>query len=143
MTAALIAETGPDEATLTTLVRRFYGQIRNDEALGPVLHRRIHAWNVHLAKMVEFWSPVAVMTGRYGGMPMQALILLPADWSQFERWLMLFHDTAERTCNRAGATHLMEHAIRTSRSLYTAIENRCGTRPSTKASSSNGRQHVR
>jgi len=126
ITAALMAETGIDETVLTAVVHRFYDKIRNDEVLGPVFEQRIRDWDTHLAKMVDFWSSVALMTGRYSGTPMQAHLLLPVEWPHFERWLALFHDTAAESCTAAGTAHLMDRAQRIARSLNMAIEDSRG-----------------
>ena len=111
MTAALMVETGLDDATLTAVVHRFYARIRSDAVLGPVFDQRIHDWDSHLAKMVDFWSSVALMTGRYSGTPMQAHLPLPVGWPHFAHWLALFRATVEETCTPAGAAHLMERAV--------------------------------
>ena len=126
MTAALMAETGLDETVLSAVVHRFYEKIRNDEVLGPVFEQRIHEWDTHLAKMVDFWSSVALMTGRYSGSPMQAHLPLPVEWPHFERWLALFRETAAETCTPAGAAHLIDRAERIARSLNMAIEDSRG-----------------
>lgn len=143
MTAALMARTGLDEARLTAVVHRFYERIRSDEVLGPVFAERIHDWDRHLAKMVDFWSSVALMTGRYSGTPMQAHLRLPVDWPHFERWLALFRDTAAETCTPAGAAHLVERAERIARSLNMAIEDERGLGPGSVAARDDGGAHVR
>ena len=70
MTAELMARTGLDEFLLDRLVRAFYGRVRQDEMLGPIFAAHIHDWKPHLRQMVDFWSSVALMTGRYHGRPM-------------------------------------------------------------------------
>ncbi len=54
MTAALMAETELNEAILTTLVHRFYEQVRTDPVLGQIFAAHITDWEPHLARMVEF-----------------------------------------------------------------------------------------
>lgn len=121
-TARLMAETGLDEAILTELVHGFYTKVRADVVLGPIFAERIHDWGPHLARMVDFWSSVALMTGRYHGAPVPAHIGLPVAWAQFERWLELFRETANEICPPAGAAHVIERAERIARSLNWAIE---------------------
>jgi hemoglobin len=70
VTADLMARTGLDDAMLARLVYGFYDRVRVDPMLGPVFAERIADWGPHLAKMVDFWSSVALMTGRYHGAPM-------------------------------------------------------------------------
>lgn len=122
MTAAIMAETGLDEAVLHDLVHRFYARVRADEVLGPIFAARISDWGPHLERMVAFWSSVALMTGRYHGRPVPAHVPLPVDASHFDRWLALFRETAQEVCTAAGAAHVILRAERIARSLRIAIE---------------------
>ncbi|GIK97873.1 MAG: preprotein translocase subunit TatC [Alphaproteobacteria bacterium] len=123
LTAELMAETGLDEDRLTALVRRFYDKVRADAVLAPIFAERIADWNLHLAKMVDFWSSVALMTGRYHGAPVVNHATLPIGRAHFERWLALFRETARETCPPAGAAHVIERAERIARSLSFVIED--------------------
>lgn len=123
MTAALMAETGLNEAMLTTLVHRFYDKVRADPVLDPIFAARIIDWKPHLARMVEFWGSVALMTGCYHGSPVSKHADLPVTWAHFERWLVLFRETAGQVCPPAGAVHVIARAERIARSLNFAIED--------------------
>ncbi len=123
MTAALMAQTGLDDEILTRLVHRFYTKVRADPVLGPIFAARITDWDPHLERMSAFWSSVALMTGRYRGAPVPAHADLPVGWSEFERWLVLFRETARETCTPEGADHVIERAERIARSLHMAIED--------------------
>jgi hemoglobin len=90
MTANLMARTGLDEEMLARLVHGFYDRVRADGLLGPVFAERISDWGPHLEKMVDFWSSVALMTGRYHGAPMPKHLPLPVEGEHFNRWLALF-----------------------------------------------------
>ncbi|RME99027.1 MAG: group III truncated hemoglobin [Alphaproteobacteria bacterium] len=120
MTARLMAETGLTEAILRELVHRFYTKVRADDVLSPIFAARIADWDFHLARMVEFWSSVALMTGRYHGAPVPAHAGLPVTWDHFERWLKLFRETAREVCPPSGAAHVI--AERIARSLHMAVE---------------------
>lgn len=122
MTAQLMAETGLDEAMLRELVETFYGKVRADPVLGPIFAARITDWTPHLARMVAFWSSVALMTGRYHGRPVPAHTPLPSDAAHFARWLQLFRETAVQVCPPAGAAHVIERAERIARSLHIAVQ---------------------
>ena len=121
ITAALMAETGLDEAILRDLVHRFYEKVRCDAELGPVFEARIADWEPHLDRMVAFWSSVALMTGRYHGRPVPAHTSLPIHGAHFDRWLGLFRKTAHEVCTPAGAVHVIERAERIARSLHIAV----------------------
>lgn len=123
MTAALMAQTGLDDEILTRLVHRFYARVRADPVLGPIFAARITDWDPHLERMSAFWSSVALMTGRYRGAPVPTHADLPVGWPEFERWLVLFRETARETCTPEGADHVIERAERIARSLHMAIED--------------------
>ncbi len=121
VTADLMARTGLDDAILTRLVHRFYDRVRVDPMLGPIFAERITDWGPHLAKMVEFWSSVALMTGRYHGAPMPKHLPLPVEGEHFERWLALFRETAAEVCPPAGAAWVIERAERIASSIHMNI----------------------
>ena len=99
-------------------MRSFYGRIRQDEMLGPVFNNAIHDWEPHLMKMCDFWSSVMLTTGRYKGQPMRAhLKLKTVTPKHFDRWLMLFRETAEEVCDAETAERFIEKAARIAESL--------------------------
>lgn len=124
ITRALMDETGLDDAVLTRLVHAFYDRVRRDPTLGPIFAERISDWEPHLARMVAFWSSVALMTGRYHGSPMRAHLPLPVERAHFDRWLELFAQAARETCPPRGAAHVMERAERIAASIHGAIVDR-------------------
>ena len=81
ITAQLMEATGLDERLLRELVHRFYEKVRADELLGPIFAARIGDWGPHLERMGEFWSSVALMTGRYRGAPVPKHASLPVSGS--------------------------------------------------------------
>ena len=125
-TAALIERTGLDEAVLSRLVSDFYEHVRSDPGLGPIFEARIENWPAHLSRMVDFWSSVALMTGRYHGTPMQVHTGLPVDESHFEHWLALFRTVARQVCTPAGADYVIERAERIARSIQLGISVHSG-----------------
>ena len=122
MTADLMVRTGLSEARLSELVHRFYAKVRSDEMLGPIFAERITDWGSHLDRMTDFWSSVALMTGRYHGTPVPKHARLPVRWAHFERWLDLFRQTAHETCTPEGAAHVIERAERIAQSLHLAVQ---------------------
>ena len=123
MTRSVMAETGLDEDMLHILVRGFYAKVQADAVLGPIFADRIHDWARHLDRMVEFWSSVALMTGRYHGAPVPAHTTLPVTAAHFDRWLSLFRETAHEVCTPEGAAHVITRAERIARSLNMAVED--------------------
>lgn len=124
--AELRARTGIDEAMIETLVRRFYDRVRKDELLAPIFESRIREWEPHLRQMFDFWSSVALMTGRYHGMPMPKHMRLPVDAAHFDRWLALFEQTALETCPPAAADHFISRARNIAESLELGVASRNG-----------------
>lgn len=123
VTAELMARTGLDDAMLSRLVHVFYGRVRDDALLGPIFATRIGDWGPHLAKMVDFWSSVALMTGRYHGAPMPKHLSLPVEGAHFDRWLSLFRETAHEVCPPAGAAWVIERAERIAASIHMNIQD--------------------
>ena len=102
------------EEEVTQLVHQFYARVRQDDLLGPIFNRHVADWDVHLAKLVDFWSAILRGTKRFSGAPMPAHIALPGlHAGLFQRWLALFHDTTEGLGNDA----MREHADAMSRRI--------------------------
>jgi hemoglobin len=107
------------EAEIHTLVHGFYASIRNDRVLGPIFDAHVGNWDVHLAKMVDFWSSVLLGTARYRGTPMPAHCALPQLRPElFERWLTLFAATTQSLGNAPMQAKADELARRIARSLW-------------------------
>lgn len=112
----------PSEALIEQLVRTFYGRVRDDAVLGPIFERRLAGqWDAHIAKLVDFWSSVALKSGRYRGQPHvahQPLGLTPA---HFERWLGLFEATVAELCAGEAAALFIDRAHRIADSLQIGL----------------------
>ena len=121
ITAEIAERTGIDEPMIEHLVRTFYGAVRTDDLIGPVFAERIVDWEPHIQRMCEFWSSVALMSGRYHGQPMMKHMPLPVDGRHFDRWLELFERTAREVCPGAASDHFIERAHRIAKSLEMGI----------------------
>ena len=120
--AADIAErTGIDERMIAQLVHSFYKSARRDPTIGPIFERHVADWDAHLARMCDFWSSVALMSGRYHGQPMVAHLLLPIEAPHFGRWLELFAAAAREVCPPSAAAHFVARAERIAESLQFGI----------------------
>lgn len=111
---------GIDEAFVSNLVENFYTRVRAHPLLGPVFENEIDDnWAPHLATMKDFWSSVAMNTGRYSGKPFPAHMKLTGITpAHFNIWLALFRLTLEELSDTAETVdYFMERANRIARSF--------------------------
>jgi len=107
------------EEEVTHLVHTFYARVRRDPVLGPIFDSHVDDWELHLAKLVDFWSSILRRTGRYTGAPMPGHAALPGlDAKLFQRWLRLFRDNAAGQANQAMAQRACAMAERIAQSLW-------------------------
>jgi hemoglobin len=121
-----------DEAIIKALVHGFYAKVREDAEIGPIFNRVIAGnWDIHLAKMCDFWSSVMLLTGSYKGNPMIAHMRLKMVRPEhFERWLALFRETATELCDPETAALFIGKAENIARSLQLGMFYRPdGARP--------------
>jgi hemoglobin len=121
ITADIVERTGISEEMIERLVRGFYAKVRSDALLAPIFDAKIRDWEPHLAQMCAFWSSVALMTGRYHGVPMPKHLVLPVDAGHFDRWLQLFEETARELCPPEAEAHFVERARRIAASLELGV----------------------
>ena len=115
---------GVDEAYISLLVDTFYERIRDHDVLGPIFEEKLAgAWPLHLARMKDFWSSVALSTGRYDGRPVPkhaALTTLKPE--HFEMWLCLFRKVLDETApTPLAATYFYMRAERMADSFRAVI----------------------
>ena len=126
ITADIVERTGIDDHMIEHVVRAFYERVRSDDLIGPIFAQRIADWEPHLQRMCEFWSSVALLTGRYHGQPMPRHVPLPIDARHFDRWISLFVATVREICPAAAADHFIERARRIAESLEMGIASSHG-----------------
>ena len=117
----IVARTGIDDVMIDRLVRRFYDRVRRDPLLGPIFESGVQDWDAHIERMCNFWSSVALMSGRYHGQPMAAHLPLPIEALHFDRWLAIFAETAQDLCPPAAAAHFIDRARRIAGSLALGV----------------------
>src|SRR5207245_7909836 len=117
------------EPAIAALVGRFYGKARCDPVIGPVFDAAVQDWDDHLRKLCDFWSSVMLTTGRYKGNPMAAHIKQPIEPAFFERWLMLWRETAGEPFAPAIAERFRARAERIAESLKLALFFHAGSVP--------------
>ncbi len=113
---------GVSEALIRRLVEAFYDRVLRDPVLGPIFEGALsHRWSEHLETMVDFWSSVALRTGRYSGRPHVAHAHLPLTPELFERWLQLFQAAAEEICAPDVAAFFVDRGHRIADSLQIGL----------------------
>jgi hemoglobin len=106
------------EALIVCVVHTFYGRVRQDALLGPIFESHVgDRWDEHLATLVDFWSSVALKSGRYCGNPQATHRRLPLAEVHFERWLSLFEATVHELCTGGAAALFIDRAHRIADSL--------------------------
>ncbi len=119
--ADIVERTGIDEPMIDRLVRSFYARAQQDPLIGPIFARHVDDWEDHYARLRDFWSSVALMSGRYHGQPMAKHLPLGIDTPHFNRWLELFVETAQEVCPPAAAALFIDRAHRIADSLEMGI----------------------
>ncbi len=121
--AAYAEALGITEERISDLVEGFYEKIRSDALLGPIFNEKITDWPPHLARMKDFWTSIAIESGRFHGNPMIKHLAIPdIERSHFNHWLALFDQTLPEVMPSAAACQfLSERAARIADSLMTGI----------------------
>ncbi|MGH6809455.1 MAG: group III truncated hemoglobin [Ensifer adhaerens] len=121
MSATLLPTTISEEL-LKAIVHDFYGRIRRDPLLGPIFNTRIgEHWDLHLSTLVDFWSSMALRSGRYGGKPHVAHQGLDLSPEHFQHWLEVFEATVLQHCTGEAADFLLDRARRIADSLQIGL----------------------
>lgn len=107
------------EELVGRLVDRFYDRIRMDRTLGPIFGRVIgEDWGPHLKRMKDFWSSIALMSGRYKGTPFVAHQRIGGLSPElFAHWLALWREAVADTCPPGAAEIFIDRAERIAESL--------------------------
>ena len=88
----------PSAQSLTALVHGFYADVRADALLGPVFDAALHnRWEAHLARMVDFWSTVALGSKSFkGNVFTKHMALTGVTPAHFAAWVRLWGEHTER-----------------------------------------------
>ena len=121
--ADIVERTGINDDMINRLVRAFYARARLDPLLGPIFDHNVGDWEAHFARMGDFWSSVALMSGRYHGQPIAAHFPLPVDTRHFNRWLELFAAARAGDLSAAGGRAL--HRARPPHRRQSGVRDRC------------------
>ena len=113
---------GVTEEMIRQLVETFYDRVIRDPELGPIFHHALSGrWSRHLALMVDFWSSIALRTGRYQGKPQAAHMGMDLTPELFTRWLALFEQTAMEILEPDVAAFFVDRAGRIAESLQIGL----------------------
>lgn len=112
---------GLDDAAIARLVERFYARVRADAELGPIFEAAVDDWPEHLERLTDFWSSVALASGRYKGNPFGAHLPLPIREEHFEIWLGLWRRTTAEELAPEHAALFQEKAERIAQSLTAGL----------------------
>lgn len=85
---------------IAELVRRFYGDVAQDDLLGPMFNDVAQVdWSAHLPKLTMFWCRALLGIEGYAGNPFRQHSLVHDQQAftsaHFRRWLELFHETID------------------------------------------------
>ncbi len=88
----------PTKETINTLVHGFYADVRKDPLLGPVFENALRGrWDVHLQRLVDFWSTVALGTRSFrGDIFSQHMALQNITPAHFAAWVGLWKKHTEQ-----------------------------------------------
>jgi hemoglobin len=114
---------GITELMIEDLVASFYAKVRKDKLIGPIFDEIIKDnWDEHLSRMCEFWSSIALSTGRYKGQPLLKHIHIPnLNKEHFNRWLHIFEENASSNYSKDIAEFFIDRAKRIAESLMLGI----------------------
>jgi len=115
------------ELSIAALVERFYSKARRGPLVGPVFNAAVEDWDEPRHKLCDFWSSVMLTTGRYKGNPMAAHMKHAIEPAFFDRWLVLWRETAEELFAPAIADRFRDRAERIADSLKLALFYRPGS----------------
>lgn len=89
-----------NRADIEKLVTSFYEKVLRDESISFYFTDVVKVnWEKHLPVMYDFWENVVFYTGNYTGNPMERHMAIHRKHTmktqEFERWLLLFHQTID------------------------------------------------
>ena len=90
------------------LVKAFYTKVWKDDLIGPVFK---HVdFDVHVPKMIDFWSTVIFSDGNYTGRPFDKHVPLGIGAQHFDRWQELFGATVREHFEGESADMIIQRA---------------------------------
>ena len=108
-----------NETSVRELVDKFYARVQEDAVLGPVFNKILAGrWEMHMPRMVAFWTKVLVGTGEFqGNVYGKHMALQGIEKEHFVHWLALFRLTAVEVFGIEEAVAAIQVAERIAMSL--------------------------
>jgi len=122
------SEIGITEEFISDLVDEFYKRVHQNSLIGPIFEKAVDGkWEIHLAKMKDFWSSVLLGKAKYSGNPMKIHRELNQELGgigaqHFRIWLDIFKQTLDEIapCEKV-VNHLMHRAEQIALSLQAGL----------------------
>lgn len=81
---------------INELVDAFYQKIKSQPYLCALFDQLSpRDWNQHLFQMKNFWNSILLKSASYTGHPLILHAFLPAEQTQVQQWIHLFHEAVE------------------------------------------------
>jgi hemoglobin len=105
------------EVEIAELMKRFYSDIAQDEALGHIFNDVAHVnWDTHIPHIASFWNKMLFGTGDYVGNPLEAHQHIheiePFTHDHFRRWLELFQENVDSGWEGPNAETIKRKAVK-------------------------------
>lgn len=114
------------------LIRQFYGQVREDDLLGPIFNRHLTSeseWEEHFVTLTNFWESNLFIVKNYQGNPMRAHLNVDRNegntlsQEHFGRWLQLWLSTVDELYTGDRANQVKEKARNIASFMFMRIFN--------------------
>ena|SRR5699024_4184174 len=105
------------------LVHTFYDKVQQNQRLDYIFSDYAAVdWDIHLPKMIDFWSNLLFRTGRYKGRPFRQHLPLPIKKNDFNLWYGLWVETVDQFYQGEKADYAKEIAGKIASSFSIRLE---------------------
>lgn len=132
-----LAELGINEEFINRLVDTFYAKVHEHTELGPIFVDVLAGdWELHLAKMKDFWTSLVLGSKRYSGNPLKMhKQIIAIEPQHFSHWLDLFAETLRGLSDKEEVIDYFLHraqriANNFQLNMYGGVEYQLDSRPS-------------
>lgn len=111
---------------LLEFIRPFYIDVRQHEVIGPIFNAHIPDWDIHLAKIADFWALQTGGPSSYRGGFAAVHLRAGVQPEFFDHWLGLWDYNCQRQLAEREAGEMSALAHELGRRLKNVINNRPG-----------------